>query len=122
MEITLNIPDEVVPDLQNGITKPLSRRALELLALDGYKAGTLTEYQVQLILGFDDRFEVDAFLKENGVHYDYTVQDLERDSAAMQSMDVPLQNEKFIGMWRDREEMTDSSAWVRKVRESEWGQ
>ena len=28
--------------------------------------------------------------------------------------------ESFVGMWRDREEMRDSSAWVRGVRESEW--
>lgn len=122
MEITLTIPDEVVPDLQNSATKPLSRRALELLALDGYKAGELTEHQVQVMLGFDDRFEVAAFLKENGVYYDYTVQDLERDSTVMQSIDVALQNEKFVGMWQDRDEMTDSSAWVRQMRESEWGQ
>jgi hypothetical protein len=33
-----------------------------------------------------------------------------------------LQDEKFIGMWRDRDELTDSSAWVRGLRESEWGQ
>jgi len=26
----------------------------------------------------------------------------------------------FVGMWRDREEMRDSSAWVRNLRESEW--
>ena len=32
-----------------------------------------------------------------------------------------VQNEAFIGMWRDRDEMTDSNAWVRGVRESEWG-
>ena len=26
----------------------------------------------------------------------------------------------FIGMWRDRDKMRDSTAWVRNVRESEW--
>lgn len=31
-----------------------------------------------------------------------------------------LTDEPFIGMWRDREDMQDSSAWVRRVRESEW--
>ena len=31
-----------------------------------------------------------------------------------------LANEPFIGMWRDRQEMKDSSAWVWRVRESEW--
>jgi hypothetical protein len=29
--------------------------------------------------------------------------------------------ESFIGMWRDREDMQDSTAWVRNVRENEWG-
>ena len=28
--------------------------------------------------------------------------------------------EPFVGMWRDREEMEDSSRWVRSVREREW--
>lgn len=32
----------------------------------------------------------------------------------------PLESEEFIGMWRDREEMSDSVEWVQKVRESEW--
>jgi hypothetical protein len=31
-----------------------------------------------------------------------------------------LRDEPFIGMWRDREEMQDSSAWVRRLREREW--
>jgi hypothetical protein len=31
-----------------------------------------------------------------------------------------LGDKPFIGMWRDREDMKDSSAWVRRVRESEW--
>jgi hypothetical protein len=30
-----------------------------------------------------------------------------------------LSSESFIGMWSDREEMQDSSAWVRTVRKSE---
>lgn len=31
-----------------------------------------------------------------------------------------LAQDSFIGMWRDREDMQDSSAWVRKLREREW--
>ncbi len=31
-----------------------------------------------------------------------------------------LADEPFIGMWRDRWEMQDSSAWVRELREREW--
>ncbi len=32
----------------------------------------------------------------------------------------PLEREKFIGMWRDREDMADSTNWVRSLREREW--
>jgi len=31
-----------------------------------------------------------------------------------------LTKEGFIGIWRDREEIQDSSAWVRQTREREW--
>lgn len=31
-----------------------------------------------------------------------------------------LMDEPFVGMWRGREDMRDSSGWVRKLREREW--
>ncbi len=33
-----------------------------------------------------------------------------------------LQDEPFIGMWRDRAEVSDSTAWVREARRSEWSE
>jgi len=42
--------------------------------------------------------------------------------SATPSANAPLQAENFIGMWRDRVEMADSTTWVREIRESEWGQ
>lgn len=32
----------------------------------------------------------------------------------------PLEEEPAIGMWADREDMQDSAAWVRSLREKEW--
>jgi hypothetical protein len=32
-----------------------------------------------------------------------------------------LQDEPFIGLWRDRADMADSEAWVRATRTREWG-
>ena len=32
-----------------------------------------------------------------------------------------IDKEPFIGMWRDREELADSSGAVRQLRKSEWG-
>lgn len=31
-----------------------------------------------------------------------------------------LANEPFIGMWKDRQDMQDSRAWIRGIRKSEW--
>ena len=31
-----------------------------------------------------------------------------------------LKKEPFIGMWRNRQDLSDSSSWVRKTRKSEW--
>ena len=31
-----------------------------------------------------------------------------------------LSEELAIGMWKDREDMKDSTAWVRNLREREW--
>jgi hypothetical protein len=31
-----------------------------------------------------------------------------------------LKDEPFVGMWKDREDMEDSTQWVRQVRQQEW--
>lgn len=31
-----------------------------------------------------------------------------------------LEDEPFVGMWRGREDLADSSAWVRETRRREW--
>ena len=33
---------------------------------------------------------------------------------------VPLREDPAIGMWEDREDMQDSTAWVRQLRQREW--
>lgn len=39
---------------------------------------------------------------------------------ASQSSDIDLMNDNFIGMWSDRQDLADSTTWVRSVRENEW--
>jgi len=41
-------------------------------------------------------------------------------SQAPEPVTSDLAQDSFIGMWRDREDMQDSSAWVRNLREREW--
>ena len=32
-----------------------------------------------------------------------------------------LENDTFIGIWRNRDDMQDSTKWVRETRNREWG-
>ena len=42
--------------------------------------------------------------------------------AASKSVETrSILDEPFIGMWQDRDEMADSSTWVREARKREWG-
>ncbi len=81
MHIDLQVPDDVGSVLQAQYSD-LSRAALEALALEGYRAGSLTESQVRRLLGFSTRMQVHAFLKEHGVHLNYSMKDLEQDITA----------------------------------------
>ena len=40
--------------------------------------------------------------------------------SASQLPNIDLINDSFIGMWSDRQDLTDSTAWVRGVRENQW--
>lgn len=33
---------------------------------------------------------------------------------------APLRKEPFIGLWANREELSDSGSWVRRLRKEEW--
>ncbi len=77
MEVRVMLPDDVAASLQS--LGDLSRRVLESLAIEGARAGTLTPYQVQRMLGFSNRFEVDGFLKSHGVLFDYSPEELARE-------------------------------------------
>ena len=85
MEVTLKIPDDVAHLVAtNG--KDVSRVALEAFALEGYRSEALTENEVRQMLGFDTNLQVHAFLKEHGVHLQYSLADLEEDDAAARKL------------------------------------
>ena len=42
------------------------------------------------------------------------------ESLEKKSIQTKLSLEPFVGMWKDREDMKDSTAWVQNLREQEW--
>ena len=47
-------------------------------------------------------------------------QKLQVQTSSREIEESNLQDEPFVGMWKDREEMKDSSQWVRQLRQKEW--
>ena len=78
MEVTVTIPEDIAVQLHTK-WQDLPRAALESLALEAYRSGTLTTAQLRRLLGFESRYELDGFLKNAGIYLDYDLEDLKRD-------------------------------------------
>jgi predicted HTH domain antitoxin len=80
MEIILRIPDGVAQRL-SAAGGDVSRRALEALALEGYREQALSLYQVSEMLGFS-RSETEDFLGRHNVPLaNITEADLNREAS-----------------------------------------
>lgn len=82
MNVAIEIPDDIgrVLATQAG---DISRAVLEAVAVEAYRAGTITPAQVQQMLGLRSRWETESFLGRAEAYQDYTMDDLERDIAAI---------------------------------------
>lgn len=84
MEITLRIPDDLARSLTGG-SGDLSRRALEALAIDGYRQGSLTQFQVGQLLSLS-RIETEDFLARHVDLYDYDPGELDREAQVLEKL------------------------------------
>jgi hypothetical protein len=79
MILTLNIPDDIASRLGVAHGGDVARSTLETLALSGYQDGTLSRFQVQRLLGFDNRWDTEEWLGVRGARMQYTTEELETD-------------------------------------------
>ena len=85
MQITVEIPDELAAVL-GASGQDLSREALEALGLEAYRQRRLSGHQLQTLLGFPTRYQLDGFLKEHRVET-YTAEDFEHDMATIREFE-----------------------------------
>ncbi len=45
----------------------------------------------------------------------------QRSKSSRKKNAINLTDDKFIGLWQDRDDMQDSSAYIRTLRKNEWG-
>lgn len=86
MQITLELPEEIVQELR-AKWQDLPRAALESLALEAYRSRALTAAQLRKLLGFETRMQADSFLKEHEA-YDFTAADFEQDRETLRRFRV----------------------------------
>jgi predicted HTH domain antitoxin len=79
MTITVGLPDDITQHADPG------REALEALALEGYRSGTLTQFQVGQLLGIS-RFETELFLARHLDLYDYSMEELEAEASLLRGL------------------------------------
>ncbi len=86
MNLTLEIPDDLGSRLA-AEGDDLARRALEGFALEEYKASRITKLELRRLLGFETRYELDAFLKSHSVVEDLpTLADLEQERQDLRAL------------------------------------
>jgi len=80
MEVTIHVPTDLATRWQ--AQGDIPRAVLEDAALEAYRQRIIGESRLRQWLGFETRFEVHALLKEHGVPFNYSLEDLEQDRQA----------------------------------------
>jgi predicted HTH domain antitoxin len=82
VNIAIDIPDDIGQVLA-ARAGGVSRAVLQAVAIEAYRSGSITPLQVQQMLGLRSFWETESFLRRAEAFHDYTMDDLERDIAAI---------------------------------------
>jgi predicted HTH domain antitoxin len=85
MVVQIQLPDDIAAKLE-AKWNDVPRCALEALAVDAYRAGVLTAFEVQRLLGLSSRWKTEAFLQRAGADLGYTEEDLVQDAATLRKV------------------------------------
>jgi predicted HTH domain antitoxin len=84
MVVSVNLPDAIAAQLHLDGEQG-ARRALEMFALEGYRAGELSRGQVSELLGLEFN-ETEGFLKEHKAYIPLTIEEFERSSEGLERL------------------------------------
>ena len=84
MIFSVEVPDSFTKPLHLDGPEP-NHRALEMFALEGYRAGELSRGKVGELLGLSF-YETEEFLKKNGAEIKFTLAEFERSSLALERL------------------------------------
>jgi predicted HTH domain antitoxin len=88
MVVTLELPDSIAQALAVPGGADLSRKALEALAIEGFREKKLSQYQVGQLLGLS-RIEAEDLLAHHADLYDYDPADLPAEAQRLAAFTPP---------------------------------
>ncbi len=83
MQITLNLPDELIQHFKQD---KLANEILEVLVVRAYQLEKITSAEVRRILNLPSRWAVDRFLKQHNAYLHYDEADLECDRETLRKL------------------------------------
>lgn len=92
MTLSIDISKQAEDVLRGAFGEDLSRAALEAMALEGYRAGKLSCYDIQKILGLDNRWDAEEWLGGHGADLNYSLADLEADRQTLNRVLGPVKS------------------------------
>jgi hypothetical protein len=84
MTFSVEVPDQIAHSLRLDGPQP-NRRALEMLALEGYRAGDLSRGQVGVLLELSF-YDTEEFLKKNHAYIELTLEEFHEGSNALETL------------------------------------
>ena len=85
MVLTLELPDGIAEALSVRGGTDLSRKALEALAIEGFREKKLSQFQVGQLLGLS-RMEAEDLIARHADLYDYDPEELRREAELLSSV------------------------------------
>lgn len=85
MKMVLEIPDDVAASLGKS-DSALTQAALEAIAIEGYRGGTLSVRQVRSLLGHASRWQTEDFLSSHGVWPGLTAEETAEDGRKLNEL------------------------------------
>lgn len=84
MDLKINLPSQIEEQLENEWGEDLSRKAVEALAVEGYRSGVLSDGEVAETLNLSIS-ETDNLLKERGLFAFENLEGTETDATVLEN-------------------------------------
>jgi hypothetical protein len=87
MNVSIIVPDDVIQQMK-AKWDDVPRRTLEALAVEAYRSGVITSFEVERMLNLPSRWETEKFLKQAQGYLDYTELELRCDIETLHKLTV----------------------------------